>query len=126
MTLTPYLCVDGAREALDWYSNAFGARVTFEPIVMDDGRIGHVELTIGEHGRFMMSDPFGEAGVAGPDATRGAAVSLHLHTADVDDLTARAAAAGARIDRGPQNTPHGRLAILRDPFGHRWMLNTEA
>lgn len=47
MSITPYLTVADARAAIDRYRNAFGARVSFEPIIMEDGRIGHVELTIG-------------------------------------------------------------------------------
>ena len=62
---------------------ALGAEVTYEPIVMDDGRVGHCELAIGE-ARCMMSDQFDSAGVAAPDPTRGAAVSLHLTVADVN------------------------------------------
>ncbi len=55
--LTPYLCVADARAAIDWYTRVLGARVTYEPIVMDDGRIGHVELAVGDGG-WMMADPF--------------------------------------------------------------------
>ncbi len=125
MSITPYLCVADSRAAIDWYVRALGARVTFEPISMDDGRVGHVELGIGE-GRFMMSDEFDSAGVAAPDPRRANAVSMHLHTTDVDTLAQRAVDAGATLDRGPESTPHGRIAVLHDPFGHRWMLNDEA
>jgi hypothetical protein len=52
--LTPYLCVADARAAIEWYAAALGAEVTYEPIVMDDGRVGHCELAIGE-ARWMMS-----------------------------------------------------------------------
>lgn len=125
MSITPYLCVDGARAAIDWYAHVFGARVSFEPIVMDDGLIGHVELDIGR-GRIMMSDAFPDHGVEAPDPERGNAISLHLHTPDVDVITERAVAAGARLDRGPEDGPNGHLAVFRDPFGHRWMLNDRA
>ncbi len=125
MSITAYICVADARAAIDWYVTALGATVTFEPVIMNDGRVGHVELDIGD-GRFMMSDPFDSAGVAAPDPLRGNAVSMHLHTPDVDGLAQRAVEAGATLDREPESTPHGRIAVFHDPFGHRWMLNDEA
>jgi PhnB protein len=121
--LTPYLCVADARAAIEWYVDVLGAEVTFEPIVMDEGRIGHVELAVGE-GRWMMSDEFDSAGVAAPDTSRGASVSLHLVVDDVDAACARVVASGVMLDRGPEDSePAGRVAVFRDPFGHRWFLN---
>ncbi|MGL5808675.1 MAG: VOC family protein [Nocardioides sp.] len=121
--LTPYLCVDGARAAIDWYVSALGAEVTYEPIVMDDGRVGHCELAVGE-ARWMMSDPFDSAGVAAPDPERGSAVSLHLMVTDVDAAAARVVATGTVMVRGPEDSPPaGRIAVFVDPFGHRWFLN---
>lgn len=121
--LTPYLCVSDARAAIDWYRAALGAEVMSEPIVMEDGRIGHCELAIGD-ARWMMSDEFDSAGVAAPDPERGSAVSLHLTVADVDAVAARVAAAGTSMLRGPEDSaPAGRVAVFIDPFGHRWLLN---
>lgn len=121
--LTPYLCVADCRAAIDWYVAVLGAEITFEPIVMDDGRIGHCELAIGD-GRWMISDEFDSAGVAAPDANRGAAVSLHLVVDDVDGLAERVSAAGTAMARGPEDSPPaGRVAVFVDPFGHRWFLN---
>ncbi|MFC6043289.1 VOC family protein [Nocardioides hankookensis] len=121
--LTPYLCVADARAAIDWYVDVLGAEVTFEPIVMDDGRVGHVELAV-DGASWMMSDEFESAGVARPDPTRGNAVSLHLTVADVDAACARVVASGTALDRGPEDSPPaGRVAVFRDPFGHRWFLN---
>ena len=106
-----------------WYVDVLGAEVVYDPIVMPDGRIGHVELAIGG-GRWMMSDPFDQANVAAPDRSRGSAVSLHLEVDDVDALAQRVTAAGVAFDRGPEdNPPVGRVAVFRDPFGHRWFLN---
>ncbi len=124
--LTPYLCVADARAAIEWYAAALGAEVTYEPIVMDDGRVGHCELAVGE-AHWMMSDPFDSAGVAAPDPTRGSAVSLHLTVTDVDAAAARVVAAGTSITRGPEDSPPaGRVAVFVDPFGHRWFLNQPA
>lgn len=122
--LTPYLCVADARAAMAWYTEVLGAEVTYEPIEMPDGRIGHVEMSIDGAG-WMMADEFPEVGVAPPSTERGAAVTLHLSVDDVDALVERVVAAGVPMDRGPEDdTLAGRIAIFRDPFGHRWYLNT--
>ena len=121
--LTPYICVADARRAIDWYVDVLGAEVVVEPIVMDDGKVGHVELAVGG-GRWMMSDEFDSAGVAAPDTARHAAVTLHLEVDDVDAVCSRVTGAGVTLDRGPEdNPPVGRVAVFRDPFGHRWFLN---
>jgi len=121
--LTPYLCVADARAAIEWYVDVLGAEVVYEPIEMPDGRIGHVELAVGG-ARWMMADEFEEAGVAAPDTTRGSAVSLHLTVEDVDTFAERVTASGTPMDRGPEDSePAGRVAVFRDPFGHRWFLN---
>jgi PhnB protein len=121
--LTPYLCVADAQAAIKWYAAALGAEVTYEPIVMDDGRVGHCELAIDE-ARWMMSDPFDSAGVAAPDPARGSPVSLHLTVTDVDTAAARVVATGTSMARGPEDSPPaGRVAVFVDPFGHRWFLN---
>lgn len=110
---------------MDWYARALGAAVTYDPIVMDDGRIGHTELTI-DGARFMLSDEFTELDVARPAIDRGAAVTLHLTVEDVEAVTTRAVQEGARLDRGPEPSPDGQVAVLRDPYGHRWYLSGPA
>ena len=69
--LTPYLCVAGAERAIAWYVDVLGAEAVHEPIVMTDGRVGHVEPAV-DGARWMMADEFESAGVAGPDPSRGA------------------------------------------------------
>jgi uncharacterized glyoxalase superfamily protein PhnB len=124
--LTPYLCVADALAAIDWYVAALGAEVTYQPIVMDDGRVGHCELAVGE-AHWMMSDQFDWAGVAAPDPARGSAVSLHLTVADVDAAASRVVVTGTLMARGPEDSPPaGRVAVFVDPFGHRWFLNQAA
>ncbi len=121
--LTPYICVADSRAAIEWYVAALGAEVTVEPIVMDDGRVGHCELAIGG-ARWMMSDEFESAGVAPPDRHRGACVTMHLTVADCDAAAAQVVEHGVTLDRGPEDSPPaGRVAVFRDPFGHRWFLN---
>ena len=119
--LTPYLAVSDARAAIDWYAAVLGAEVTFDPIVMPDGRVGHAEMAI-DGARFMLADahPEIQAVAPGPD---GSPVTLHLAVSDVDGLSAQVAAAGTSLDRGPEDGGVGRVAVFRDPFGHRWFLN---
>ena len=124
--LTPYLAVSDARAAIDWYVEHLGAEVTMEPIVMPDGRVGHVELAVDGAG-WMMSDEFPEIKVEAPRADRGAAISLHLTVQDVDALAERVVAGGATLERGPEDSePAGRVAVFLDPSGHRWFLNQPA
>jgi uncharacterized glyoxalase superfamily protein PhnB len=121
--LTPYLAVSDARAAVEWYAAALGAEVTYEPVEMPDGRIGHVELAVRGAG-WMMSDEFPDLGVAAPDARRGASVTLHLTVEDCDEAAARVEANGVVMVRGPEDSPPaGRVAVFVDPFGHRWFLN---
>ena len=121
--LTPYICVADSRAAIDWYERALGAKVSYEPIVMPDGRIGHCELSV-DGARWMMSDEFAEVNIAPPDRARGNAVTMHLTVSDVDAVCSAVQAEGVTLDRGPEdNPPVGRVAVFRDPFGHRWFLN---
>lgn len=121
--LTPYLAVPDARAAIDWYARVLGAVVTHDPVVMPDGRIGHVELDA-EGAHWMMADAHPEIRSPAPTPGEGSPVTLHLAVADVDAVTERARAAGAEIDREPGDNPGvGRIAVFRDPFGHRWMVN---
>ena len=120
--LTPYLAVAGAREALDWYVRAFGARRRGEPVVMEDGRIGHAELAVGDS-VLMLADEYPEIGLLGPRARGGVSVSLVLEVADVDATVARAVELGAELTRPVADSEHGRNGVVSDPFGHRWMVS---
>lgn len=112
-----------ARAAIRWYTEVLGAKVTYDPIVMEGGRVGHVELAV-DGAAWMMSEEFAEAGVAAPDPGRGHAVSLHLTVRDVDAVADAVVRSGVSLERGPEDSPPaGRVAVFRDPFGHRWFLN---
>jgi uncharacterized glyoxalase superfamily protein PhnB len=120
-TLCPYIAVSNATAAIAFYERALGARVTFPPLLMDDGRVGHCEFEIGT-ARLMMSDAFPEIGVIAPSRD-GVPVTLHLLVPDCTAAVRRFREAGGTVDREPERTPHGLIAVGRDPFGHRWMLN---
>jgi uncharacterized glyoxalase superfamily protein PhnB len=123
--LTPYLCVTDSRAAIAWYVAALGAEVVHDPIVMPDGRVGHCELAVGA-ARWMMADEHPEIHVEAPDPARGASVTLHLTVGDCDAVAARVQQHGVTFDRGPEDSPPvGRVAVFRDPFGHRWFLDQQ-
>jgi predicted enzyme related to lactoylglutathione lyase len=117
----PYLSVANARDAIAWYVDTFGATVVGEPIVMDDGRIGHAELAIAG-GVLYLADEYPEIGLKGPDP-QWSSVSLMLHVPDTDTTLERARERGAQVQREPYENYGARNATIVDPFGHRWMLS---
>jgi uncharacterized glyoxalase superfamily protein PhnB len=122
--VTPYLAVSDARAAIDWYKQVFGATDVSEPIVMDDGRIGHAEIEIGD-AVVMISDEWPELGVLGPTARGGPSSSFVLFVPDVDATFAAALDAGATMERPVEDQFHGsRAGWLLDPWGHRWNVGT--
>ena len=122
--LTPYLCVKGAAEALEFYKKAFGAQETLR-MTGSDGKVGHAEIQIGD-AIVMLSDEWPEGNVFSPTTVGGSSVTLHLYVPDVDEIVARAAEALAVIERAAADMPYGdRAATLIDPYGHRWMVSTK-
>ena len=126
-TITGYLAVSGALEAIDWYGEVLGARLTSDPIVMPDGRVGHAELDVAG-ARLMLSEEHPEIGVVAPEPGSGATVTIHLSVEDVEDVDEvieRSVAAGATLERPAADYEYGRNGVIRDPFGHRWMVSAE-
>jgi uncharacterized glyoxalase superfamily protein PhnB len=122
-SLSPYLAVRNARQALDWYVDVFGARLRGEPYVGTDGRIGHAEIMLGGN-LVMLADEHPEIEFAGPETRGGTTVTLHLEVPDVDETLRRAVGAGAVLEREPRDEQYGRTGVIRDPYGHRWMIQT--
>lgn len=117
----PYLRVHSTAEAIEFYSRAFGAQELFR-LTEPSGRIGHAEIKIGP-ATLMLGDEYPERNVRGPRSLGGTTVSLHLHVADVDQAFAQAVDAGASVLMPLKNQFWGeRMAIVRDPFGHEWLL----
>ncbi|MBE8519082.1 VOC family protein [Amycolatopsis sp. H6(2020)] len=121
-SLTPYLAVSDARAALDFYVEVFGATRRGEPILMDDGRIGHAELAIGD-AVLMLADEYPEIGHVAP--SEGGA-SVRVEVPDVDVSVARALELGATLIRAVSDSPYGRGGSFRDPFGQRWLVSQAA
>jgi PhnB protein len=121
--LEPYLIVDGAAAALDFYAAAFGA-VERMRLMQPDGRVGHAEIDI-DGAPVALADEFPEHGLVGPLARGGTSVSLHLVVPDVDATVAAAVEAGATLEREVGDQFHGnRNGTIIDPFGHRWTIQT--
>lgn len=115
----PYLLVSDAPAALELYAKVFGMKELYR-IPWND-KVGHAEL---EHAgsRIFLASAFPEMNLNGPAAGQ-TAVSLVLIFDDVDAVFARASEAGFEVERAPKDEPHGsRVAVVRCPFGHRWML----
>jgi uncharacterized glyoxalase superfamily protein PhnB len=117
----PYLAVTPATDAIAWYVEALGAVVVGEPIVMDDGRVGHAELALAG-GVLYLADAFPELSLKAP-APQSISVSLMLSVANTDAALERARAAGADVQREAYENYGSRSAAIIDPFGHRWMLS---
>lgn len=116
----PYLSVGNARAAITWYVDAFGAVVVGDPIVMDDGRIGHAEIAIGD-GVLYLADEYPELGLKAP-TQQAVSVSLMLHVGNTDAALQQARELGATVEREIYENYGSRIATVIDPFGHRWML----
>jgi PhnB protein len=121
-SVTPYLVVDGAAAAIDWYKTALGAHEIMRMPMGD--RIGHAEIRIGDS-VVMLSDEWPDMNLLGPKARGGVTASLMIYVPDVDAAFARAIQSGATEERAVADQFYGdRSGTLVDPFGHRWMIST--
>jgi PhnB protein len=122
-SITPYLAVDGAADAIAFYKAAFGATEVMR-MAAPGGKVGHAEVEIGGS-RIMLADEHPEMGFRSPKAIGGSPVSLHLYVEDVDAVTRQAVAAGAKERRPVRDQFYGdRSGTLEDPFGHVWHIAT--
>ncbi len=122
-TLTPYLSVDDAAAAIDFYQRAFGAT---ERGRMDgpDGKIAHAELAIGDS-IVMLADPFPQFQAKPPKELGGTTVGLFLYVENVDEVFRQAVEAGATSTMEPEDQFWGdRFGTVTDPFGHQWQIAT--
>ena len=121
--LTPYICVDRAAEAIEFYKNVFGMKERMR-MPAPGGKIGHAELQIGSSVQ-MLSDEHPEFGAVSPRTLGGTPATLSLYVEDVDGVFRKAIAAGAREVRPVRDEFYGdRSGQLEDPFGHKWNVAT--
>jgi PhnB protein len=122
-TATPYLIVNGAARAIEFYKQAFGADEQCR-LCAPGGKVGHAEVKIGDS-VIMLADEVPEMGYFGPEGPGKSPISLMLYVQDVDVVFQRALAAGATEKRAVQNQFYGdRTGTLVDPFGHVWSIAT--
>ena len=121
--LSPYLIIDGAAAALDFYKDVFGATERTR-LDQPDGKVGHAELQLGDS-VVMLADEFPDMGIRGPRSVGGTPVTLSLYVEDVDSVVDKAVAAGAKVLQPVENHFYGdRSGQFEDPFGHRWSVAT--
>jgi PhnB protein len=119
----PYLTVDGADAAIDFYTKVFGAK---ERVRMGGpgGKVGHAELEIGDS-VVMLADSFPDMGAPTPTQLGGSPVTVMVYVEDVDAAFERALGAGATEERSVENQFYGdRAGQFADPFGHKWFVAT--
>lgn len=123
-TVTPYLAINGAAAAIDWYKKAFGAKELLrEPT--SDGKLMHAQIRIGDS-IVMMSDVFPGANAQAPDVLGNSPVTLQVYVKNVDKLWQQAVDAGAKVTMPLDNQFWGeRYGQLTDPFGHHWSLSEQ-
>jgi PhnB protein len=122
-TVTPYLAVDDAAKAIEYYTKAFGAKERLR-MKGPDGKIGHAELEIGDS-LIMLSDPFPQASTKPPNELGGTSASVFLYVEDVDAVVKRAVDTGATITMEIADQFWGdRFGSVTDPFGHQWSIAT--
>jgi PhnB protein len=121
--VTPYLAVEDAAGAIEYYKKAFGAS---ERVRMDapGGKIGHAELEIGDS-LVMLSDPFPQSSAKPPNEVGAATSSIFMYVEDVDAAVKKAVDAGATIVMEPEDQFWGdRFGTIKDPYGHIWGIAT--
>ena len=122
-SVTPYLIINGATAALDYYTRAFGAVELFR-MPAPEGKIGHAEIKIGDS-PIMLADEAPEMGYKSPQTLGGSPVSIMIYVEDVDTVFSRAIAAGGKEQRPVKDQFYGdRSGTLEDPFGHIWHVAT--
>ena len=122
-SVSPYLAVEDATEAIEYYTKTFGAK---ERTRMEgpDGKIGHAELEIGDS-VIMLSDPFPQASTRPPHELGGTSASVMLYVEDVDAVVKKAVDTGSTIAMEVADQFWGdRFGTITDPFGHVWSIAT--
>lgn len=121
-SLTPFLAIPRARDAIDFYRDVFGARVI--DVTEFGGVVAHADLDFGL-GRLQLGEPSPDYHLVPAPSGDDDCYSMGLYVSDVDAVVERSVAAGATVREAPSAFVSGdRFASIRDPFGVRWSLMT--
>ena len=122
-SVTAYLSIRGAAQAIEYYKLAFEAVETMR-MPGPEGQVGHAEIQIGDS-IVMLSDEYPGIDFLGPKSRGGTTVPMHLYVKDVDATVARAVAGGAKVIKPVEDQFYGdRRGTIEDPFGHVWHVAT--
>ena len=122
-SVTPYLSIKGASDAIEFYKKAFDAIELFR-LDMPGGIIGHAEIQIG-NSRIMIADPCDDVSFGDPKTLGGSTVGLYVYVDDVDRMYSQSVAAGAKSINPIEDQFYGdRIGTIEDPYGHRWFIAT--
>jgi PhnB protein len=122
-SITPYLGIEHAADAIEFYKRVFGATELFR-LLAPNGTVGHAEISIGDSS-IMLGEPCNPGPLRSSQSQPGTSVGLHLYVSDVDGQFAQAVEAGAKVIRPVQDQFYGdRSGTLEDPFGHVWFIAT--
>ena len=122
-SVTPYLILSGAGDAIAFYKKALGAEEVMR-LADPGGKVHHAEISIGDS-RVMLADEHPEIQALSPKSVGGSPVSIHLYVEDVDAAVERAVVAGAKLVRPVADQFYGdRVGGIEDPFGYRWFIAT--
>jgi PhnB protein len=123
--LTPYVVVEGAANALEFYAEAFGATERMR-VPGPGGSVAHAEVEIGDS-VLMIEDASPQMGTKAPPSGgfEGSPSGLFIYVEDVDAVIDRAAKLGATVVRPASDQFYGdRDGHIVDPFGHHWTVGT--
>ncbi len=121
--VTPYLIVENATKAIEFYKHAFGAELVMQ-MPLPDGGVAHAEIKIADS-YIMLSDMCPDVQFKSPQQLGGSPVSLMLYVEDVDAVFTKALSLGAKELRPVHDQFYGdRAGSLEDPFGHNWTIGT--
>ncbi len=122
-SVTPYLALDDASGAIEFYKQAFGAKERMR-MEAPGGKIGHAELEIGDS-IVMLADAFPQSTTRPPTELGGTSAGVFLYVEDVDAVVKQATDAGATITMEVADQFWGdRFGSVTDPFGHSWSIAT--
>jgi PhnB protein len=122
--LVPYIWVDDAAKALDFYAKALGATEKVRMTYPGTDKVMHGEMVLGGN-TFMLGEASKEHGQSTPKQLGGNHSSLLIYVPDVDAAMAQAAKAGCQTTMPAADMFWGdRMGAVKDPFGHNWMLST--